>query len=240
MCNYLSLIVTKGGKALWLPRNPQDHEAIITKYKLNDRDLTNRTWVRVEINPADDKRPTRDRKDWTLKVDETDTLPAWWMKDPDKQEALAWGAWEDSVKLNIAIDEDRGEIRNQYLILIHSRVVARENSRVEAWDNSRVVARDNSSVVARDNSSVEARENSRVVARENSRVEAWDNSSVVAWDNSRVEAWDNSSVVAWENSRVKLYQKAKAKLQSPLATAIKDGKLYVKSLDNIIATEEAS
>jgi len=232
MCEYFSCIITSDLKVHWLKENPADHQAIIDKLKLEDVKLENRSFVRIEIVPAT-TIPTRNPKDWYLKIDEPTTLPDWFIENQKKAEKQCWLAWEQSVQVNLGLDnEDKGEIKDGWLLLRgNSKVEARENSKVEAWENSKVEAWGNSKVVAW--------ENSKVVARENSKVEAWGNSKVVAWENSKVVAWENSKVEARENSTVEAWENSKVEIKSLMAVVRSQDKIYVHTKATVVKTTKA-
>jgi hypothetical protein len=206
MCQYFSCIITKDLKVHW-SKKTSAHEDLITELKLEDKKLENRGFIRIEIAPKNENKMTRDPKDWQFKIDEENTLPEWFIEGRKKAEKACWVAWEQSVQIQLALEDEEKEIRDCLLYAWeNSKVVARGNSKVVAWENSTVVARGNSTVVAWENSKVVARGNSTVVAWENSKVEAWENSKVVARGNSTVEAWENSTVEAWENSKVEAWE----------------------------------
>ena len=63
MCNFLSVILTKESRILYV--DGYIHENIIDKYKLKDDKYPNKDWVRIEIVDND------------VKVDE-DSIPKWY------------------------------------------------------------------------------------------------------------------------------------------------------------------
>ena len=193
MCNFVSMIVSKGKKVFWLP-DSMSHTDIMDEFKLpDDKEPFLSNFQKIEITPIVTGKYSRLKKDWKLSID--DERRADWFSD--EHEAVAWIAWKAILKKHF-FDKGKHEIKNKY-------IVCTGNSSVEAWDNSSVEAQGNSSVEAQGNSSVKARDNSSVKAWGNSSVEAWDNSSVKARNNSSVEAWDNSSVEAQGNSSVKAW-----------------------------------
>jgi len=238
MCQYFSCIITKDLKVHW-SKKISAHEDLITELKLEDKKLENRGFIRIEIAPKNENKMTRDPKDWQFKIDEENTLPEWFIEGRKKAEKACWVAWEQSVQIQLALEDEEKEIRDCLLYAWgNSTVVARGNSKVEARGNSTVVARGNSTVVARGNSKVEARGNSKVEAWENSTVVARGNSKVEAWENSKVEAWENSKVVAWENSKVVAWENSKVEIQSSTSVVISNGKIFVHDEAIVVKTRK--
>ncbi len=193
MCRYFSCIVIRK-KCLWL-KNSIKHEDIIKENKLKDDKLKNRDFVRIEIVPKSLDKITRNKSDWVFKLDEEETLPEWYLKKEKNYESMCWSEWEKSIKINLAIKNEKVNIRNKFIL-------ACDNSFVRAWDNSTIKACDNSVIESYNNSIVEAWDNSTVEACGSSIVRAYDDSTVKAWDNSTVKACDDSTVKAWDNSIV--------------------------------------
>lgn len=55
------------------------HSAIIDKHGLTDNALKNRQWVKLEVTPEDGNLLSKvSGSTWTLRVDESGTLPKWW------------------------------------------------------------------------------------------------------------------------------------------------------------------
>jgi hypothetical protein len=195
MCNYFSCIIDRKLNVHWL-LNSNAHEEIIRHAGFKDERLEDRDFVRIEITPKNTEKITRNKKDWNLKVDEPGTLPDWYLKKIKKAHTQLWKAWGESVKRQLALNEEEHRIKEQYMLALG-------NSTVEAWDNSTVKALGNSTVKALGNSTVEAWDNSTVKAWDNSTVKAWGNSTVKALGNSTVKALGNSTVKALGNSTVK-------------------------------------
>ena len=213
MCNYFSCIIDRHFKVHWF-KDTVRHEDIIERANLKDNKLKDRDFVRIEITPEDVNKVTRNKKDWNFKIDEEETLPSWFTKNQKKAEQKCWYAWKKSIKVNIALGDEKVEIRDQFILACgnstvtaygNSTVTAYDNSTVKTWDNSTVTAYGNSTVTAYGNSTVTACGNSTVTAYGNSTVKTWDNSTVKAYDNSTVTAYDNSTVEAYDNSTVKTW-----------------------------------
>ena len=171
MCKYFSCIVTRDLKVYWSKSGP-NHEAVICEAKLDDLKLEDREFVRIEIIPNNVIKVTRNKKDWTLVVDEEGTLPTWFQRERKMAESKCWLAWKESIQLQLAIGEEEREVTDTYIV---------------AGGSSHVVARGSSHVVARGSSHVEAWDSSHVVAWDSSHVVAGGSSHVVAWDSSHVE-----------------------------------------------------
>ena len=139
MCEYFSCIVTRDMKVLWLKTSTR-HEDIIEEYKLKDTELEKRDFVRIEINPKDKSKATKNKKDWNFKVDEKDTLPKWFEKNKKKYEKLCWDVWKESIEIQCAFDREQKKFKGVLGF-------AYDNSTVEAWDNSTVKALGNSIVI---------------------------------------------------------------------------------------------
>jgi hypothetical protein len=154
MCNYFSAIVTRDLKVHWSKKTCR-HEDIIAELKLADTKLVDRDFVRVEITPNNKEKLTRNRADWTYKVDEDDTVPAWYKKAEAIIQASIWVNWSESAKTQIVIDSESIEVTDTYLLVQSSskvvargssKVVARGSSTVEAWDYSKVEVKSSNAV----------------------------------------------------------------------------------------------
>jgi len=108
VCNFLSAIVTQGGRVFANPEATDSHEDLVKSFGLKD-DTSARLWCRVEFSPmepADLPYPERYR----LQLDEESSVP-WWNEDvaaqvvadlssmvramlvSDSREILAGGCW---------------------------------------------------------------------------------------------------------------------------------------------------
>ena len=196
MCEYFSCIVLRNKKVLW-DKNTISHEDLIEQYNLKDNKLNNRDFIRIEIIPKDILTVTKNKEDWIFKIDEEKTLPRWFIKNKEIYEKKCWEAWEESIKIQLAVNEKKN--------FKNCIGFAYGNSEIEAYNNSTVKAFDNSTVEAYEDSTVKAYENSTVKAYNNSTVETYNNSTVEAYNNSTVETYNNSTVKAFDNSTVKAY-----------------------------------
>ena len=95
MCKFWSAILTREGKVLW-DRNMSSHEELIRKNNLNDGELKNRDFVRIEITPKD--ITSKKKGDWSYKVDEPSTIPDWYQNDPLAQEKIVWKEWKVAME----------------------------------------------------------------------------------------------------------------------------------------------
>jgi hypothetical protein len=213
MCDYFGCIITKDLKVHWSKRTFA-HEDLLSELKLEDKNLEAREFIRVEILPNDKACMTRNREDWTFKVDEVKTLPNWYEKNVIQCRKLCWEAWEQSVQVNLALGKEEKTVTDTMIeaygsskVVAHgsSNVVAYGSSKVVAYDFSKVVAYGSSKVVAHDSSTVEAYGSSKVVAHGSSTVEAYGSSTVEAYGSSKVVAHDSSNVVAHGSSTVEAY-----------------------------------
>ena len=197
MCDYFSCIITRDLNVHWLKQNPQDHQAIVDSTKLDEKKLENRDFVRIEITPKDPAHITRNQDDWTLRIDEERTLPDWYEKNVAKATKACWKAWTESVKINIALnDESVNNLTDTFIKLYGS-------SSAELYGYSSAVLHGSSSAELHDSS----------------RAELYGSSRAVLHGSSRAELHDSSSA--------ELHGSSRAVLKSKLATAIEDDTIYV-------------
>ena len=146
MCNYFSCIVTENLKVHWL-KNTMGHEDILAAAKLEDKKLTDRDFVRIEIVPKDQTRPTRNKDDWNFKVDEERTLPDWYEKNVIKAQKACWVAWEESVKIQLVLDDERHEDKDTFFMVYDSGLA-------EVYGSGRAVVHDSGKVELKSTKSV--------------------------------------------------------------------------------------
>lgn len=91
MCNFWSCILHRDGRVLHV-LDEDCHEAIIQHYHLNDNKLVDRDFIRIEITPRN--ALSRDRADWSYRLDEPRTLPDWYANDTRRWDAVVWAEWE--------------------------------------------------------------------------------------------------------------------------------------------------
>jgi hypothetical protein len=178
------------------------HEEIITEFKLKDDKLENRDFVRIEITP-NVASPTRDKKDWTLNVDEQTTLPEWFCKNQKKAETICWKAWGESVKFQLAIGEEVLRVTDTYVESYgFSHVISYGSSHVISHDSSHVISHDSSHVISYGSSYVESHDSSHVISYGFSHVISHGSSHVISHDSSYVESHDSSHVISYGSSHV--------------------------------------
>ena len=95
MCNFWSCLLTKDGKVLW-DKDIKSHEDLIERFGLEDKQLKDRSFVRIEITPRGDIL-SKKRGDWSYKVDEPGTVPDWYQNDPMAQEKIVWAEWQQMI-----------------------------------------------------------------------------------------------------------------------------------------------
>ena len=86
MCNFFSCIVDRNLKVHYNV-NESSHEKIIEESGLKDDKLEDRDFVRLEIIP---NKLSLNKSDWTYKVDETGSLPEWYIKNEEKIKELCF------------------------------------------------------------------------------------------------------------------------------------------------------
>jgi len=162
MCNYFSCIITEDLKVHWL-KNTAGHEDILVAAKLEDKKLTDRDFVRIEIVPKNDKRPTRNKDDWILKVDEERTLPDWYEKNVIKAQKACWVAWEESVKIQLVLDDERHEGKDTFFMVYDSGLaVVYDSGRAEVYDSGLAEVYDSGRAVVHDSGKVELKSTTSV------------------------------------------------------------------------------
>jgi hypothetical protein len=224
MCRYFSCIITSDFKVYWL-KSSVDHESILASIPiedLKDQDqLGQRKFVKIEIIPKDEQKITRNRGDWQFKVDEDNThaLPEWFLEHRKKAEKACWTAWEQSVKINLALNDES--------------ILAKDDMFVRADGHATVRAYGNATVEAYGNATVRADGHATVRADGNATVEADGNATVEAYGNATVEADGHATV------RATTYFTGKFEIKSTTATIIKDGKVYVHEKAEIVKVKEA-
>jgi hypothetical protein len=204
MCQYFSCIITKDLKVHWTKKTTA-HEEIIAEAKLEDKKLENRDFVRIEISLKDTTKVTRNPDDWKFKVDEEDTLPEWFIENQKKVEKACWKAWEESVQIQLGLnDENKGELEDT-LVFLHG--------------SSSAVLNDSSSAELNDSSSAELYDSSSAVLHGSSSAELHGSSSA--------ELHDWSSAVLYGSSSAELYDSSSAELKSKISIAISNNKIFV-------------
>jgi hypothetical protein len=241
MCNYFSCAIDRTGKVYWL-KNSMSYRDIITEYreynKLVDQDsiiteifrnienFEDRNYFMVYIVPKDAKKVTRNREDWKFDLWEMMITPIWYRENIEQYEENCWKCWEDSVKINLAIDNETITTRDIFLL-------ATGNSIVEAYGSAKVVAWNNVTVKAHDNVTVIACGNTKVNAYDNAIIEAHGRVRVGAYGNTTVESFSHDIVMANDNSMVKAYLHAVVNAEGNTVAKVY-GSTTVKAKDNAI------
>jgi hypothetical protein len=221
------------------------HEDIIAEAKLEDKKLENRDFVRIEISPKDRTKMTRDPKDWKLKVDEEDTLPEWYIEHQKKAEKNCWIAWEQSVQIQLGLnDEDKGILTDTLVFLYDSSSAELYgSSSAELYGSSSAELYDSSSAELNGSSRAELYDSSRAVLYDSSRAVLYDSSRAVLYGSSRAELngsssaelngssravlYGSSRAVLYGSSRAVLYGSSSAELKSKTSVAISNQKIFV-------------
>jgi nucleoside diphosphate kinase len=215
MCEFKSMIITKGKNVLYLYESDH-HEDIIDKYKKeynlfdNTSDHKKMTFARVEIKPSNGDVFEKDLSKWEFSVDQS-IEPSWFSevyktKCLDELEKYLNKVIIDGQDLEKIVDEKGLYIRNSKINSLNNSQVNKmyDNSQVnEMWGNSRVNEMYGNSRVN------EMYDNSRVNEMyDNSQVnEMWGNSRVnEMYGNSRVnEMYDNSLRVDYRKGCKNIY-----------------------------------
>lgn len=170
MCNYFSCIITENLKVHWL-KNTAGHEDILASAKLEDKKLTDRDFVRIEIVPKNDKRPTRNKDDWNFKVDEERTLPDWYEKNVIKAQKACWVAWEESVKIQLVLDDERHEDKDTFFMVYGSGLaVVNDSGRAEVYGSGRAVVYGSGLAVVYDSGLAEVYDSGKVELKSTTSV----------------------------------------------------------------------
>ena len=155
-CQFFSCIITKDFKVHWSKRT-MAHEDLLAELKLEDKKLEERDFVKIEIAPKDVKKVSRNRDDWTFKVDEERTLPNWYDENVVKCQGACWKAWEESVQVNLAIDKEEKYGKDQLFFAYGSSTVrASGSATVRASGSATVRASGSATVITYDSSTVQA------------------------------------------------------------------------------------
>ena len=207
MCRYFSAIVTKDLKAHWSKKTTA-HEQILDQIRLDSKVISTniRDFVAIEITPKDPEKISRKTEDWQLKVDidNIKDLPEWFVENRQKAEKNCWKAWEESVQIQIGINDEHKGILYDTLVFL--------------YDSSSAVLNDSSRAVLNDSSSA--------VLNGSSRAELNGSSSAVLNGSSRAELNDSS--------RAELNGSSSAVLKSTLGVGILGEKIFVHPMATLI------
>ena len=148
------------------------HEDLLSELRLEDKKLEERDFVKIEIAPKDVKKVSRNREDWTYKVDEERTLPNWYDENIVKCQKACWKAWEESISVCLAVDKEEKSGKDQLFF---------------AYGSATVEARGSATVVAYGSATVVAYGSAKVEAYDSAKVEAYDSATVIAYGSATVE-----------------------------------------------------
>jgi len=230
MCNYFSCIITENLKVHWL-KNTMGHEDILAAAKLEDKKLTDRDFVRIEIVPKNDKKPTRNKDDWNFKVDEERTLPDWYEKNVIKAQKACWVAWEESVKIQLVLDDERHEGKDTFFMVYDS-------GRAVVHDSGLAVVHDSGRAVVYDSGLAEVHDSGRAEVHDSGRAEVYDSGRAVVHDSGRAVVHDSGRAEVHDSGRAEVHDSGKVELKSTTSVAICHGKIFVHSQAQVIVKNE--
>jgi len=154
MCNFWTCLLDREGKVVW-DKNGNSHEKLIEKTSWKDDKLENRDFVRIEINPKN--LFSKNKKDWSFKVDEKGTLPLWFSENRAKMEEACWKEWKVAMKRTLwkfhlkNLKKTIQKIKKIPYFSMKGKINAEWNlSLAPTWDAARVAAGNAARVAARD------------------------------------------------------------------------------------------
>jgi len=220
MCNYFSCIITENLKVHWL-KNTAGHEDILAAAKLEDKKLTDRDFVRIEIVPKNDKKPTRNKDDWILKVDEERTLPDWYEKNVIKAQKACWVAWEESVKIQLVLDDERHEGKDMFFLVYGS-------GRAVVYGSGRAVVYGSGLAVVYDSGRAEVHDSGRAVVYGSGLAVVYGSGLAVVYGSGRAEVYDSGLAEVYGSGRAEVYGSGRAEVyDSGLAEVYGSGRAEV-------------
>src|SRR3990167_9004664 len=123
--------------------------------KRKDDKLENRDFVRIEINPKN--LFSKNKKDWSFKVDEKGTLPLWFSENRAKMEEACWKEWKVAMKRTLwkfhlkNLKKTIQKIKKIPYFSMKGKINAEWNlSLAPTWDAARVAAGNAARVAAGD------------------------------------------------------------------------------------------
>ncbi len=206
MCNYFSCIIDRRLRVYWDETTVQ-HEKLIKKSGWKDNKLKDRDFVRIEIVPKDPSKITRNKEEWEYRVDEEDSLPVWYIHNDEKCMAECWKVWEESVKINVAIEFETITTNGNYIL-------AFDSAQVKAFDSAQVEASGSAQVKASGSAQVEASGSAQVKASGSAQVEAFGSAQVEAFGSAQVEAFGSAQVKAFGSAQVEAFDSAQVMKKS--------------------------
>lgn len=189
MCQLKSCLVLKD--RVFCP-DYNSHQSMLEELGIEDNYLhADKTFVRVEFTPPNNKSLIEPLDRWTLKVDQ-DVIPEWWDEKADRQRV------EEAVET----------WRKGHVFTGGKHIVT--TGTVYAYGDAEVQVYNDAMVKAHNSAKVEAYGSAKVEAFDSVMVEAYSNVTVKAYSNAKVEAYRNAKVEAFDRAVVKAYNSAMA------------------------------
>ena len=189
MCQLKSCLVLKD--RVFCP-DYNSHQSMLEELGIEDNYLhADKTFVRVEFTPPNNKSLIEPLDRWTLKVDQ-DVIPEWWDEKADRQRV------EEAVET----------WRKGHVFTGGKHIVT--TGTVYAYGDAEVQVYNDAMVKAHNSAKVEAYGSAKVEAFDSVTVEAYGNVTVKAYSNAKVEAYRNAKVEAFDRAVVKAYNSAMA------------------------------
>ena len=189
MCQLKSCLVLKD--RVFCP-DYNSHQSMLEELGIEDNYLhADKTFVRVEFTPPNNKSLIEPLDRWTLKVDQ-DVIPEWWDEKADRQRV------EEAVET----------WRKGHVFTGGKHIVT--TGTVYAYGDAEVQVYNDAMVKAHNSAKVEAYGSAKVEAFDSVTVEAYGNVTVKAYSNAKVEAYRNAKVEAFDRTVVKAYNSAMA------------------------------
>ena len=183
MCQLKSCLVLKD--RVFCP-DYNSHQSMLEELGIEDNYLhADKTFVRVEFTPPNNKSLIEPLDRWTLKVDQ-DVIPEWWDEKADRQRV------EEAVET----------WRKGHVFTGGKHIVT--TGTVYAYGDAEVQVYNDAMVKAHNSAKVEAYGSAKVEAFDSVTVEAYSNVTVKAYSNAKVEAFDRAVVKAY-NSAMAIY-----------------------------------
>ena len=189
MCQLKSCLVLKD--RVFCP-DYNSHQSMLEELGIEDNYLhADKTFVRVEFTPPNNKSLIEPLDRWTLKVDQ-DVIPEWWDEKADRPRV------EEAVET----------WRKGHVFTGGKHIVT--TGTVYAYGDAEVQVYNDAMVKAHNSAKVEAYGSAKVEAFDSVTVEAYGNVTVKAYSNAKVEAYRNAKVEAFDRAVVKAYNSAMA------------------------------
>ena len=189
MCQLKSCLVLKD--RVFCP-DYNSHQSMLEELGIEDNYLhADKTFVRVEFTPPNNKSLIEPLDRWTLKVDQ-DVIPEWWDEKADRQRV------EEAVET-----WRKGHVfTGGKHIVTTGTVYAYGDAEVQVYNDAMVEAYGSAKVEAFDSVTVEAYSNVTVKAYSNAKVEAYRNAKVEAFDRAVVKAYNSAMAIYPEERKI--------------------------------------